>query len=183
MLVASPELSDWTSHRAYYGSEPAPSWLNVKLGLELCGFESNEKGRQQFHEFVCARITDPKNAAFSGRDTIDMRRKIRTETTSLLELATATVSSSVVEYTTVTPPNTPLRSSWQGSVEFVARYVSQYTGVSLSLMRGRNRTRDISQARRIAMLAWRQLGRPLVQMSNFLGILRISRIVNTCFAT
>jgi hypothetical protein len=87
MLVASPELSDWTSHRAYYGSEPAPSWLNVKLGLELCGFESNEKGRQQFHEFVCARITDPKNAAFSGRDSIDMRRKVRTDTTSLLELA------------------------------------------------------------------------------------------------
>jgi hypothetical protein len=80
------------------------------------------------------------------------------------------VFGSVVEYTSVATPDTPLRSQWQGSPQYVAHYVAQHTGVSLSLMRSRNRTREISQARRIAMLAWQQLGRPLVQMSNFLGI-------------
>jgi len=52
----------------------------------------------------------------------------------------------------------------------VAIVVAQHTGISMSSMRSRERTQAISQARRIAMLAWRQLGRPLVQMSNFLGI-------------
>jgi putative transposase len=179
-VVASPELSDWTSHRAYCGLEPAPSWLNIELGLELSGFESDEKSRQQFHEFVSARCTDPKNTAFSGCDSIAVRRNVRIETNSLLELATATVFGSVVEYTSVAPPDTPLRGSWQGTAEYVATYVAQRTGVSLSLMRGRNRSREISQARRIAMLAWQQLGRPLVQMSNFLGISQSSGIELLC---
>jgi hypothetical protein len=80
------------------------------------------------------------------------------------------VFGAVVEYTSVAPPDTPLRRKWQGSPEYVAHYVAQHTGVSLSLTRSRNRTREISQARRIAMLARQQLGGPLVQMSNFLAI-------------
>lgn len=175
-IVASPELSDWTSHRAYCGLESAPSWLNIAMGLDLSGFDLNDQGRRPFHEFVCARRIDPKNPSFSGRDFTAVRRSVRVETDSPLELATATVSGSAIEYASVASLDTPLRSPWQGPPEHVVASVAQYTGVSIFMMRSRNRTRSISQARRIAMFAWQHLGRPLVQMSNFLGISQPSGI-------
>jgi hypothetical protein len=37
-VVAHPEDSDWTSHRAYVSAGRTPSWLAVEAGLALCGF-------------------------------------------------------------------------------------------------------------------------------------------------
>ena len=175
-IVDSPELSDWTSHRAYCGLESAPPWLHVALGVELCGFDLSDLGRQEFHQFVCARRIDPKNPHFSGRDSSIVRRNVREKVDSPLELATATVSGLAVEYTAVASLDTPIRSPWQGTPEHVVTLVAQRSGLSVFMIRSRNRTRPISQARRIAMLAWQQLGRPLVQMSNFLGISQPSGI-------
>lgn len=39
-VVTEPRKSRWTSHRAYVGLEPAPSWLHVDEGLRLSGFDS-----------------------------------------------------------------------------------------------------------------------------------------------
>jgi hypothetical protein len=34
-VVADPANNDWTSHRAYLGLDPRPSWLDIATGLEL----------------------------------------------------------------------------------------------------------------------------------------------------
>ena len=42
VVVDRASESDWTSHRAYLGSERRPIWLDVDSGLELAGFTSRE---------------------------------------------------------------------------------------------------------------------------------------------
>jgi hypothetical protein len=44
--------STWTSHRAYVGTQPAPDWLEVKLGLSLCGLTDSADGRRRFGSLV-----------------------------------------------------------------------------------------------------------------------------------
>jgi putative transposase len=39
-VVRRADESDWTSHRAYVGTGPRPSWLDVDLGLRLAGFSN-----------------------------------------------------------------------------------------------------------------------------------------------
>jgi hypothetical protein len=126
-IVTSPEISNWTSHRAYRGLEPAPSWLNIEMGLEWSGFDFTDLGRRQFHEFVGARRSDPKNPSFSGRDSIAVRTNIREYTDSPLKPATAIISGSHIEYPSVVSPDTPHRSAWHGSTEQVAMVVAQHT--------------------------------------------------------
>jgi hypothetical protein len=38
-LVAQPQLSDWTSHRAYAGLSHRPAWLDIESGLARSGFQ------------------------------------------------------------------------------------------------------------------------------------------------
>jgi len=64
-IVDSPQASRWSSHRAYVGLAPQPDWLDVKLGLELSGFEDTAEGRRQFHEFVVSRSGDPRQPQLS----------------------------------------------------------------------------------------------------------------------
>ena len=64
-LVASPRASRWSSHRAYLGLAPRPDWLDVGLGLELCGFEDSAPGLQGFDQLVVSRSNDPRQADFS----------------------------------------------------------------------------------------------------------------------
>lgn len=47
--------STWTSHRAYLGLDRPPSWLDVDLGLQLCGFDDP----QTFDQFVRLHPSDP----------------------------------------------------------------------------------------------------------------------------
>ena len=49
-IVSDPNESDWTSHRAYVGSVPRPSWLASPRGLELSGFRDS----QEMHRWICA---------------------------------------------------------------------------------------------------------------------------------
>lgn len=53
-LVDDPNESDWTSHRAYVGASPSPSWLASERGLELAGFSDP----QQMHRWICATNVD-----------------------------------------------------------------------------------------------------------------------------
>jgi putative transposase len=51
-LVVSPEMSDWTSHRAFLGLDISLPYLNTKLALKLCGLDDTARGRTEFHDFV-----------------------------------------------------------------------------------------------------------------------------------
>lgn len=42
-VVEAAAQTDWTSHRAYLGLAHKPSWLDVELGLQLCGMKDGRE--------------------------------------------------------------------------------------------------------------------------------------------
>ena len=50
--MKSPVDSTWTSHRIYLRLAPQPAWLDVELGLHICGFNDTVAGRRQFDAYV-----------------------------------------------------------------------------------------------------------------------------------
>lgn len=67
-VVDAPRQSRWSSHRAYVGLAPRPDWLDVGLGLELCGFEDTARGLHEFDQLVVSRSGDPRQADLSLPD-------------------------------------------------------------------------------------------------------------------
>ena len=51
-VVDSAADSRWTSHRFYLRLEKTPQWLDVELGLHLCGMADTAAGRCHFDQFV-----------------------------------------------------------------------------------------------------------------------------------
>jgi REP element-mobilizing transposase RayT len=98
-VVAKPADSRWTSHRAYLGLERPPAWLDVQLGLQLCGFADP----RSFDEFVTLHANDPAREALEPgaiesdmtppfREAIEMRqRKSERPSASAVVEATASV--------------------------------------------------------------------------------------------
>jgi len=68
-VVATAADSTWTSHRAFLGLEEPPPWLDVELGLRLCGFSDP----RLFDEFVRLHPSDPAREALE-RGTIEIDR-------------------------------------------------------------------------------------------------------------
>jgi len=66
-VVGNAVDSRWTSHRAYLGHDEPPPWLDVNLGLRLCGFDDP----QAFNKFVALHPSDPAREAL-GRGAIDL---------------------------------------------------------------------------------------------------------------
>ncbi len=54
-VVADASLSTWTSHRAYLGLAPVPSWLHVEAGLHLAGLNDGKT----LTDLVRLQQTDP----------------------------------------------------------------------------------------------------------------------------
>lgn len=75
-LVQSAEQSDWTSHRAYLGLEPAPDWLNTTLVLEQF---SRAKGhaRRMFNDHVLACADEGRREDLSDGAGSEARNKMR----------------------------------------------------------------------------------------------------------
>jgi len=66
-VVQNAANSRWTSHRAYLGHDESPPWLDVSLGLRLCGFHDP----QEFDKFVALHPSDPAREAVE-RGAIDV---------------------------------------------------------------------------------------------------------------
>lgn len=67
-IVDAPKHSRWSSHRAYIGLAPRPDWLDVGLGLELCGFEDTAQGLREFDQLVVSRSGHPRQLDLSLPD-------------------------------------------------------------------------------------------------------------------
>jgi REP element-mobilizing transposase RayT len=65
-LAATAAESDWSSHRAYVGHEPAPRWLNVGLALAMLN-ERPTRAAAIFEEYVRERRSEERNPVFSGQ--------------------------------------------------------------------------------------------------------------------
>jgi hypothetical protein len=174
-LVGDPADSAWTSHRAYVGLEPAPPWLDVELGLLVCGFEPTTNGRLRFDDFVRSRLSEPRSIVLSGGDLERRRAVARVAACNPVELAAPKVhrigAESVVQTPVVVPPQCPLRSTWTGSPLAVVTTVARGLGLSDDVVRSRTRIRAVTAARRLALLVWcGELSRPNLEMARALGI-------------
>ncbi len=78
-IVPHPRESTWTSHRAYTGLAPVPTWLDVSTGLALAGFAE----AQQFDDWVAGTPGD------SGRVSITEARRLARQR-GAVEVATPT---------------------------------------------------------------------------------------------
>jgi len=174
-VVVDPADSSWTSHRAYLGLAPAPPWLDVQHGLDLCGFSATPSGRLRFHEMVVARSNDARSVELSGGDMHVRRSAVRGALGAQVEIDTPNVAfqSGVlrVEQCAAGVPTSDLQVAWRVDVSTVLDLVSRATGTPKASFPSRNRARSVTRARRIVLLLWaRELRRPTVELANVLGI-------------
>jgi REP element-mobilizing transposase RayT len=174
-VVSDPADSAWTSHRAYLGLATPPAWLDVELGLHLCGFAATPSGRQAFHSFVLSRVGQPRSPELSGGNLAQRRKDARARTASPVEIAAPSVlqrhESVEVHTPLVAPEGCLIRQHWRGTPDAILNAAAHAAGTNLSQLCARGRTREVVAARRLALLTWsRYLNRPVVHMARALGI-------------
>jgi REP element-mobilizing transposase RayT len=171
-LVTDPSDSDWTSHRAVLGLEAAPPWLDVKRTLHLCGFSSSPSGRVRFHDFVLSRRGDQGDPALDPAGHAAVRAEIRARTGAPVEVGAPALSSDQpAVYPILGTVDSPVRRPWPGDLGALLALLSIEAGITAEILRSRDRSREVVQARRLAVLtATRHLHRPLAEISTALGI-------------
>lgn len=141
-IVTNPALSPWTSHRSYLGLQKRPDFLDVKLGLHLCGLGLSDIDRHTFHDLVCARANHEVEARACSCDVVDPG-----STDSIVVLN----STKIVEPALVTTCHKSI------SCTDVARLVSEHLDIDYNILMSRCRRRDIVAARRLSPLVWKAL--------------------------
>lgn len=173
-VVADPADSSWTSHRAYLGLVPAPPWLDVQLGLHLCGFDASASGRLRFHELVVAQSSHARRIDLSGGDMQARRSATRLALCAPVEISSPSVAVSDEGLCVAAAPQLSgcrARPRWNGHVSVVLREVARLTGTTVLEMRSRDRMLRVVNARRLAMIVWtRELHRPAVELGRVLGL-------------
>lgn len=166
-VAKSASESSWTSHRAYVDLDEAPAWLAVERGLALCGL-AGPRQRQQFAEAVAAQAAAPRDPRWSSH--ARSRRCVRAAVGGPVELSDPELRQDRLAHHVHAMPGTPLRPVWGGAVDAVLSEVARRTGVTWERMQRRDKAREVSRARRMALLAWQRLGRRQIEMSAALGI-------------
>jgi putative transposase len=154
-IVTDPAFGHWTSHRAYIGVQKAAAFLDIELGLHLCGFGHSDYDRERFHEFVCARTN----------------RDVETKPISCDAVAPESADGIVASNSTEIAESVmvdPFRESI--SCEDMTHLVSEHMSVDYDALMSTCRRRDIVAARRLSLLAWEALGRRRVEMARYLKI-------------
>lgn len=171
-VVGSAIESDWTSHRYYLGTEPAPPWLAVELGLTLAGFQPGARGRAAFDEHVSSRAGDARDIELSGGDMAARRSRKRVDFGGPVELCTErALGPGRTESPVFVRPSTPIRPRWCGPFSALVTIVAQSTGVPEAALVSRDRSRRVVRARRIAIVAATQyLGRSQTEIAAYLGL-------------
>lgn len=174
-VVGDPSDSSWTSHRAYLGLEPAPAWLDVKLGLHLCGFDATASGRMRFHEMVISHASSARRIDLSGGDMQARRLTARLVLGAAAEISSPTVALSAHELRVEVTPQLlggcEARRVWTGCTSTLLHEVARRTGVTIVEMRSRSRVQRVVNARRLALLVWTsELHRPAVELARIFGL-------------
>jgi REP element-mobilizing transposase RayT len=174
-LVARPEQSDWTSHRAWLGAVSPPTWLDVSEGLRRAGVDGSADAIADFAALVLARAGDPRDALLSATALCEHRREVRRSLALPVEVASPLVSlepGALASPVVVRDPPTML-PRWQGPIERVFDLVSEAHGVDRSELCSRRRTARIVEARRLAVaLCVLHLRMSACEVSAALGISR-----------
>jgi putative transposase len=152
-LVGDAAESAWSSHRAYLGG-PAPAWLDVDRGLALSGFGSSRAGRLGFDQYVRDRRGVTRNDHWSANDQADSRAAVRELVGTAVEISSPQVDGPQTQLTLLAPPAAVLRPRVEADPLDVIAAAARYLGVPLDDVRSRNRTRQVVNARRLALLVW-----------------------------
>ena len=140
--------STWTSHRAYLGLDAAPPWLAVREAYARCGFAASDPAT--FGAWIDAHASmesmdpDPELLAALGKQAHRLGG---------VEPATPIVTHPV-RAQCVVRPHSWLRPDPAALVHLVA----QISGVRREAMTARRPTPELYAARRLALLAGRELG-------------------------
>jgi hypothetical protein len=174
-VVGDAADSSWTSHRMYLGLERRPPWLDVALGLHLCGFAATSSGRRAFHELVRSRAGHARSAVLTATELELHRSHVRQREGGPVEVGTPSVCTEGTELQLTVPivrsVDCSLRPRWDGDPWTVLRVVEHITCVKVDEQRSRMRHREASEARRLALLVWtRELHRPAIEMARLLGL-------------
>ncbi len=172
-VAADAAETTWTSHRAYLGLEPAPTWLAVEHGLHYSGFDATHTGRNAFHAFALERMGDRRDDAFSGDATDALResRRAAGAPVRITDGALSTEESPRRRHDVLATDSTPLRPRWPGDVTTVVTAAADMMGVSVDFLVSRRRDRRAVGARRLALLVWTGgLGRAQTEMAQALGL-------------
>jgi hypothetical protein len=164
-VIDSAGGNDWTSHNAYIGRAVAPPWLDVARGLEAAGLPATAGGRQRFDELVQSRAAETRRESLSAASALRLRRMVRRALGAPVEIA---IASQPPEITVLGRPGTPLLPRVRMPLVMVANAAANQVGVSLPSMQSADRHRNIVAALRLALLCWRTLGCPVVEMATFL---------------
>jgi REP element-mobilizing transposase RayT len=174
-LVARPEQSDWTSHRAWLGAVSPPTWLDVAEGLRRVGVDDTPDGIADFAALVLARSGDPRDALLSATALSEHRRAVRRALALPVEVASPLVSleHGALAASVVQRDEPTLQPRWQGPIEHVFDRVSAARGIDRSELCSRRRSARIVDARRLAVaLCVQHLRISASEVSAGLGISR-----------
>ena len=142
-VVTRAAASTWTSHRAYLGLETPPPWLDVDLGLRLCGFTDP----LEFDRFVELHPSDP------ARESLE-RGSIQIDQSALFTEAIDRGRQRRV------PP----------SARAIVEATASEVGIAPSALCSRGRSRAQQFARAVAVHCARNLGVTGVAIADALGI-------------
>ena len=171
--VDDPIDSDWTSHRAYLGLVEPPKWIDVELGLSLCGFSSTPSGRLAFHDFVVSRSGGARDPLLSGDGANARRAELRTNHGAPVEATSSTLlhAASALVQNPVIRQGTPMRPRWAGELSGLLQLVADNANVTVAEIQSRSKKPETVAARRVAIIAAHELlGRSIADITAVLGI-------------
>ncbi|GAB5546686.1 MAG: hypothetical protein SangKO_064460 [Sandaracinaceae bacterium] len=162
-VVSRPEDSSWTSHRAVLGLEPGIPQLDIELARDLCALSSR------------AAVAAPR---FDAERIPAVRTRVREAYGTGVEVSSATLAARLTMKPALSP-GAHAREGFLGTAEEVLRAVAKVEEVGVAQMRERLRRDGRTRARRVAILTWFALERPMTEMAAALAVSRsaASRVV------
>ena len=165
-VVTSPDESAWSSHRAFLGRGEAPETLRTDIALRIMKCDA-----QAFHRVTCDRSGAPRSEIFSGAAEASVRTEARKRASAPIEIAEPMIRRHArEEYPLMRRAGVAPVVPYRGGPWRVVEIVAAVRGLDIRWLQGRERWRDVVDARRLALLVWRTLGRSVAEMAALLGL-------------
>jgi putative transposase len=174
-LVERASQSDWSSHRAYLGLDPAPKWLAMEA---VFGDEAGDREavRKEFESYVDEGRSEGRRSDFGGDVPRERSSRIRKlmggdVTFSYPVLGPDSfVISSLKEQASRRRDKGRVRTSELG-IEGILEGVYEELGVDPGLCRQRVKTREVVRGRELVAWLWSEkMGRPQVTIAEAMNL-------------
>lgn len=164
-VVPTAASSPWTSHRFYLAPSAAPAWLDVKHGMRLAGFSRGSS----FDDYVRRLADQPRDPIWRGETDRQALERAREAAGAAIELGEPSVGETA-RYEILRRPESFAEARHDYSAGQVIGAVERVLAVSKERFRGSSKTREATQARRLALRVWRRMRGPQAEMCAALGM-------------